>query len=210
MCLWISKLRWDKFVHIEKQNPGDFSGYLSNILFCISLCPNDLELFRHVCKVVCIYLGGKHSLLWFLNKVLVALLLSKRNCLFLCVEADALALHKVCTGLPAHQRVFPSVSLLQRIPINEPLVRMPCARLSSRFCGFVYACDESEVDPGSDGYSICAHRTVLACKSMGAPETTAAARAPPGSLPSRTRIGVGEKFLQRLQYEAPCSSKLVF
>ena len=37
-----------------------------------------------------------------------------------------------------------------------------------------------------------AYRTVRACKSTGAPETTAAGVVSPGSLPSRTRLGTGE------------------
>lgn len=39
------------------------------------------------------------------------------------------------------------------------------------------------------------HRTVRAWRSTGVPETTAAAMASPGSLPSTTRIGTGEKAL---------------
>jgi hypothetical protein len=37
--------------------------------------------------------------------------------------------------------------------------------------------------------------TVRACKSVGAPERTAAATESPGSLPSITRFGTGEKLL---------------
>ena len=37
--------------------------------------------------------------------------------------------------------------------------------------------------------------TVRVCRSIGAPERTAAARVSPGSLPSMTRFGTGEKFL---------------
>lgn len=41
------------------------------------------------------------------------------------------------------------------------------------------------------------YRTVLACKSMGAPDKTAAAVTSPGSLPSMTRVGTGENDLQK-------------
>ena len=40
-----------------------------------------------------------------------------------------------------------------------------------------------------------AHLTVRAWRSTGAPESTAAATESPGSLPSITRFGMGEKFL---------------
>ena len=43
-----------------------------------------------------------------------------------------------------------------------------------------------------------AHRTVLACSSMGAPEITAAGVVSPGSLPSITLVGTGEKLLVEL------------
>jgi hypothetical protein len=39
------------------------------------------------------------------------------------------------------------------------------------------------------------YRTVRACKSIGAPDSTAAATESPGSLPSITRFGMGEKLL---------------
>jgi hypothetical protein len=45
------------------------------------------------------------------------------------------------------------------------------------------------------GY-IAAYRTVRAWSSTGAPERTAAGVSRPGSLPSMTRIGTGEKLLQ--------------
>lgn len=40
-----------------------------------------------------------------------------------------------------------------------------------------------------------AYRTVRAWRSVGAPETTAAGRVSPGSLPSMMRMGTGEKEL---------------
>lgn len=39
------------------------------------------------------------------------------------------------------------------------------------------------------------YRTVRACSSMGAPDSTAAGVVSPGSLPSITRVGIGEKVL---------------
>ena len=39
------------------------------------------------------------------------------------------------------------------------------------------------------------YRTVRACKSTGAPESTAAGRTSPSSLPSMTRFGIGENWL---------------
>lgn len=45
-----------------------------------------------------------------------------------------------------------------------------------------------------------AYRTVRAWRSTGVPETTAAGRVSPGSLPSMTLIGTGEKELFEHEY----------
>jgi hypothetical protein len=42
------------------------------------------------------------------------------------------------------------------------------------------------------------YRTVRACSSTGAPESTAAGVDSPGSLPSITLVGIGEKALSML------------
>ena len=42
----------------------------------------------------------------------------------------------------------------------------------------------------------CIYLTVRACSSIGAPERTAAGVVSPGSLPSMTLEGTGEKFLR--------------
>lgn len=47
--------------------------------------------------------------------------------------------------------------------------------------------------------------TVRAWRSVGAPDSTAAARASPGSLPSMTRFGTGEKVL-RLSLDMSCNT----
>lgn len=43
-----------------------------------------------------------------------------------------------------------------------------------------------------------AYRTVRACRSVGAPESTAAATLSPGSLPSMTLFGMGENVLRHI------------
>jgi hypothetical protein len=45
---------------------------------------------------------------------------------------------------------------------------------------------------------IITYRTVLASSSIGAPESTAAGRTSPSSLPFITRFGTGEKALEQL------------
>src|SRR5580698_6963456 len=75
------------------------------------LRPNNLQLCRTMHEVVSICLRNKFPLVRLLDKVFVTLFLRKPDGIFLCLESDFLALHKVCTGLPSHQRVLPSVSL---------------------------------------------------------------------------------------------------
>lgn len=48
-------------------------------------------------EIVGIRLRAKPPLVWFLDKILISLLLSKRNCIFLCLKIEARALHEVRT-----------------------------------------------------------------------------------------------------------------
>ena len=96
----------------------------------------------------------------------------------------------------------------QRVPVHAPGVRDPVAGLGG---GFGWLVDSAGVVSGSgiecmfggmnglvwdwalgDGYYL----TVRACSSIGAPERTAAGVVSPGSLPSITLAGTGEKFLR--------------
>jgi hypothetical protein len=47
------------------------------------------------------------------------------------------------------------------------------------------------------------YRTVLAWRSTGAPDRTAAGRSRPGSEPSMTLLGIGEKVLSNVSTLAP-------
>jgi hypothetical protein len=79
------------------------------------------------------------SLVGLLHEVLVTLLVGKVDRVFLGVEVEAGALHVVCAGLPAHERVLPPVALGQHIPVDAPLVTVPVAGLGGGLCGAVDA-----------------------------------------------------------------------
>lgn len=71
-----------------------------------------LELPRLVNEVIGVSLGNKFALVWFLNKVLVALLLSKHDRVLLGLELEMSTLHVVSGRLPAYERVLPSMPFL--------------------------------------------------------------------------------------------------
>lgn len=103
--------------------------------------------------------------------------------------------------MPAHKGVLPSVSLAQNVPVHAPVVGVPVAGLSSGFGRAVYAAANELVTERRlgtlTGMGSEAYRTVRAWRSVGAPEMTAAGVVSPGSLPSMTRMGTGEKALCR-------------
>lgn len=103
------------------------------------LRPNLLQLLRTVHKLVCICLGNHLPLIWLLHEKLITLLVGKSNGILLGLEVEVCALHEIGTALPAHQRVFPSVTLTERVPIHTPVVRVPVAGLRCGFGGFVDA-----------------------------------------------------------------------
>lgn len=88
-------------------------------------------------KVVGICLGNEFALIGLLDKVFVALLLRKQNGVLLGLEVDVSALHDIAGGLPAHERIFPSVALSENIPIHSPMMTVPSARLGRGLRGFV-------------------------------------------------------------------------
>jgi hypothetical protein len=47
------------------------------------------------------------------------------------------ALHDITGGLPAHERVLPSVTLSENIPIHSPMMTVPSTRLGRGLRGFV-------------------------------------------------------------------------
>ena len=85
------------------------------------LRPDRLQLLRAMGEVVRIRLWHKLPLIWLLHVVLVTLLVRKVDGIFLALELDALAVHEVCGGLPAHEGVLPSVSFWQWIPVHQPV-----------------------------------------------------------------------------------------
>jgi len=103
------------------------------------LRPHLLQLAGAVSELRSVRLEHALSLVGLLHEVLVALLVGKVDRVLLSVEVQAGALHIVCAGLPAHERVLPSVTLGQHIPIDAPLVTVPVTRLGSGLCGAVDA-----------------------------------------------------------------------
>ena len=78
-------------------------------------------------EVVRIGFGNEFSFVGLLHKVLVSLLLSKSDGVVLRCEVQVCSLQVVCRRLPTHQRVFPSVSLLEYVPVHTPMMSMPVA-----------------------------------------------------------------------------------
>lgn len=99
-----------------------------------------LQLLRAIHEVVGIYLGQDPPLIWLLDKILVALLLRKVHGILSRLEIQMRALHAIRRRLPPHQRILPSMPLLQHIPVHPPLMRVPFPRLSRRL--------RRTVDPG--------------------------------------------------------------
>ena len=92
-----------------------------------------LELPGRVQEIVGVRLGSKLARVGFLNKVFVALLLGEVNGVLLALEVDVSALHEIARRLPADQRVLPSVSLGENVPVHSPASTSPVTRLCSGF-----------------------------------------------------------------------------
>lgn len=82
---------------------------------------NDLELLGLVSKQVGIGLGSGLPLVGLLDKVLVALLVSKLDGILLGLELYPVAVHEVGRRLPAHEWVLPSVALGEDVPVHQPV-----------------------------------------------------------------------------------------
>lgn len=104
-----------------------------------SFCSYNLQLLRNMCEIVCICFWHKLALVGLLDEILVPLLVSKVDGIFLGLELNAMAVHEVGRGLPAHERILPSVAFGKDIPVHEPVRRVPVAGLCSSLCGAVYA-----------------------------------------------------------------------
>lgn len=98
-----------------------------------------LERLRAMQKIVRIGFGNEPSLVGLLHKVFVSLLLSKVNGVIPRCKVQVCSLQIVGRGLPSHQRILPSMSLLQYVPIHPPVMTMPVSRLRSCLCGPVYS-----------------------------------------------------------------------
>ena len=101
--------------------------------------PHLLQFARAVDELSGVGLGNSLALVGLLHKVLVALLVGEVDRVLLGVEVETGALHHVGTGLPAHERVLPSVALGQHVPVDAPLVAVPVAGLSGGLCGAIDA-----------------------------------------------------------------------
>jgi hypothetical protein len=102
------------------------------------------------------------------------------------------------------------MTFLQDIPVHSPLVRMPRSGLRGCLRWSEYPNNASIYHGGRRCLTNTTYLTCRACRSTGAPESTAAATTSPGSLPSITRLGTGEKvlLLVSLQNQAPVPVKL--
>jgi hypothetical protein len=159
--------------------------------------PDLLQLSGNVCEVVGVGLGDELADIGLLDEVLVALLVSKVDGILLGLELQTLAVHEVTGRGPTHEGVLPAVALGENVPVHEPVLRCPVSGLCGGLCGLVDAAMEvsmyDELAASERGLS---YRTWRAWRSTGAPDRTAAATLSPGSLPSMTRLGMGEKLLQ--------------
>lgn len=72
---------------------------------------------------------------------------------------------------------------------------MPVSGLCRRFRRSIYPAKSVSCRCFASSGTIRIYRTVRACKSTGAPESTAAGKTSPGSLPSIILFGIGEKLL---------------
>lgn len=93
------------------------------------LCSDVLELPRRIEEIVGVRLGSELARVGLLDKVLVALLLSKVDGILLALEVDVRSLHVVARRLPSHQRVLPSVALGENVPVHPPALAAPVTRL---------------------------------------------------------------------------------
>ena len=147
-------------------------------------------------EVGCIGFGSESPLVWFLHKILVSLLLCKGHCVFFRLEVKMCALHRIRRRLPAHEWIFPSVTLLQYVPVHTPCMTVPVTGLSRRFCGLMDPAQKRVRLVKSKEQEGYADRTCRPCRSTGAPDKRAPGAVIPGSLPSITRLGKGEKVLE--------------
>lgn len=101
-----------------------------------------LQLCRAVQEVVRICLRNEFPLIWLLHEILISLLFREPDRVLLALETDVCALHEIGGRLPTDQRVLPSVSLFQDIPVHAPVVAMPIAGLG---CGLGFLVDAAFV-----------------------------------------------------------------
>lgn len=96
-----------------------------------------LELLWLVEEVIGVSLRHKFAHIRLLNKIFVALFLCERDCILLGLEFQMGALHSVGGRLPTHQGIFPSVTLLQNVPVHPPAVLVPGSGLRRRLRGTI-------------------------------------------------------------------------
>lgn len=77
-----------------------------------SFGPNTLELLGLMDEVVSVSLGHDPTLVGFLDKIFVSLLLGEQDRILLALKVQIRSLHAVGRGLPTHQWVLPAVAFL--------------------------------------------------------------------------------------------------
>lgn len=127
------------------------------------------------------------------------------NSVLLGFEVDVGSLHKISRRLPSHQRVFPTVSLGENIPIHSPAITPEISRLCSRL-GLLVDSIQNIRNENLYRFQLIeikyqTYRTVLPWSSIGAPEMVAAGRT--SSVPSCTRLGTGVYVLRIVSTQFP-------
>lgn len=108
-----------------------------------SFCLDVPELPWFMDEIVGIGLGDSFSLIRLLDKIFIPLLLRESYSILFCHEIEMRALQRVPGSLPPHQRMFPSMTLLQNVPIHSPMMGMPRSRLRRCLCRAKYSDDPS-------------------------------------------------------------------
>jgi hypothetical protein len=112
------------------------------------LCSDVLQFLIGPQEIVRVSLWNDFATVRFLDKVLVTLLFRKSDRIVLRFKIHMCALHEISRRLPSHQRIFPSMTLWQDIPVHTPVVSMPVSRLCCGFCWFINAIkilDQTEI-----------------------------------------------------------------
>jgi hypothetical protein len=184
-------------VHSLPQSHFEYQRFIARDIYNrlpVLLCSDVFQFLIGPQEIVRVSLWDDFATIRFLDEVLVTLLLRKSDRIVLRFEVQMCSLHEITRRLPSHQRILPPMALRQDVPVHTPVVSMPISRLCWCLCWFINAVKKSD-QTESEFWYILTYRTVLASSSIGAPDSTAAGKTSPSSLPFITRLGIGVKSL---------------